>query len=50
MRFGSWHQTGRSFVVSVRDVVAFLVEFFPGEVLNLPPKFGAPRSLEREGA
>lgn len=38
------------FVVSVRDVVEFLVEFFPGEVLNLPPKFGAPRSLEREGA
>jgi CBS domain-containing protein len=38
------------FVVSVRDVVEFLVEFFPGEVLNLPPEFGAPRSLEREGA
>lgn len=38
------------FVVSVRDVVEFLVEFFPSEVLNLPPEFGAPRSLEREGA
>lgn len=38
------------FLVSVRDVVKFLVEFFPGEVLNLPPEFGAPRSLEREGA
>ena len=38
------------FVVSVRDVVEFLVEFFPGEVLNLPPEFGAPRSLEPEGA
>lgn len=38
------------FVVSVRDVVEFLVEFFPSEVLNLPPEFGAPRSLKREGA
>ena len=38
------------FLVSVRDVVEFLVEFFPSEVLNLPPEFGAPRSLEREGA
>jgi CBS domain-containing protein len=37
-------------VVSVRDVVQFLVEFFPSEILNLPPEFRPPRSLEREGA
>jgi len=37
------------FVVSVRDVVDFLVEFFPREVLNLPPAFGPPSSSRREG-
>ncbi|MFQ5514091.1 MAG: cyclic nucleotide-binding/CBS domain-containing protein [Myxococcota bacterium] len=37
-------------VVSVRDVVQFLVEFFPREVLNLPPEFGANRMKQREGA
>jgi len=40
------------FVVSVRDVVEFLVEFFPSEVLNLPPQpeYAAPQSTTREGA
>jgi CBS domain-containing protein len=38
------------FVVSVRDVVQFLVEAFPEEVLNLPPEFGAPRYTTRDGA
>jgi len=37
------------FVVAVRDVVEYLVEAFPREVLNLPPEVGkAPPS--REGA
>ena len=38
------------FVVSVRDVVEFLVDFFPSDVLNLPPEYGPPRSSKREGA
>jgi CBS domain-containing protein len=38
------------FVISVRDVVAFLVDFFPNDVLNLPPEYGPPRSAKREGA
>ena len=38
------------FVVSVREVAQFLVEFFPREVLNLPPEFGLDQSREREGA
>ncbi len=37
-------------VVSVRDVVQFLVEAFPGEILNLPPEFGTVRYRERDGA
>lgn len=44
---------GRSrpvFVVSVRDVVEYLVEAFPSEVLNLPPEFGPERYRTREGA
>ncbi len=36
-------------VVSVRDVVEFLVDFFPDDVLNLPPEYGPPRSAKREG-
>ena len=36
-------------VVSVRDVVEFLVDFFPNDVLNLPPEYGPPRSAKREG-
>ena len=38
------------FVVSIRDVVEFLVERFPREVLNLPPIFGGDVSRDREGA
>ncbi len=37
-------------LVSVRDVVAFLVEFFPRAVLNLPPEYDASRARTREGA
>jgi len=37
-----------AFVVSVRDVVEFLVEAFPREVLNLP--VGAAAQRAREGA
>ena len=39
-----------AFVISVRDVVEFLVDFFPNDVLNLPPEYGPPRSTKREGA
>jgi CBS domain-containing protein len=37
-------------VISVRDVVAFLVDAFPREVLNLPMEPGAAPSRTREGA
>jgi CBS domain-containing protein len=39
-----------AFVVSVRDVVEYLVEYFPREVLNLPPLEGAKPQRAREGA
>jgi CBS domain-containing protein len=39
-----------AFVVSVRDIVQFLVEAFPGEILNLPPEFGASHPPQRDGA
>ncbi len=38
------------FVISVRDVVEFLVDAFPREVLNLPLEYGADRQRNREGA
>lgn len=38
------------FVVSVKDVVDFLVERFPREVGNLPPIFGGDVPRDREGA
>jgi CBS domain-containing protein len=38
------------FVLSVKDVVAFLVESFPSEILNLPPELGRQRYRERDGA
>jgi CBS domain-containing protein len=38
------------FVISVRDVVEFLVDAFPREVLNLPLEYGADRQRHREGA
>jgi CBS domain-containing protein len=37
-------------VISVRDVVTFLVDAFPREVLNLPTEAGVPRTRSREGA
>ena len=36
------------FVISIRDVVQFLVDFFPEQILNLPPEYR--RMKEREGA
>jgi len=37
-------------VVSVRDVIEFLVDFFPKEVLNLPPNFALNKMETPEGA
>ncbi len=37
-------------VISVRDVVTFLVDAFPREVLNLPTESGVAPQLAREGA
>ena len=37
-------------VVSVKDIVSYLVAAFPREVLNLPPEFGADRYRTRDGA
>lgn len=37
-------------LVSVRDVVEFLVEMFPRHVLTLPPAFGVEGTRTREGA
>ena len=39
-----------AFVVSVRDIVEFLVEAFPREVLNIPLEFGQKSQRAREGA
>lgn len=36
-------------VISVRDVVEFLVEAFPNEILNLPPDFGVRKDIPRDG-
>jgi CBS domain-containing protein len=36
------------FVISIRDVVQFLVDFFPEQILNLPPEYRGMK--EREGA
>lgn len=38
------------FVVSVRDVVEYLVDAFPSEIHNLPPEYGAERYRTRDGA
>lgn len=37
-------------VVSVRDVVTYLVSAFPEEILNLPPEYGIEGFRERDGA
>jgi CBS domain-containing protein len=39
-----------AFILSVRDIVEFLVESFPAEILNLPPDFNRGKSLDRDGA
>ena len=39
-----------AFPISVRDVVDFLVDHFPREVLTLPTAPGAERTRTREGA
>lgn len=39
-----------AFILSVRDIVEFLVESFPAEILNLPPDFNSGKSLDRDGA
>lgn len=39
-----------AFIISVRDIVEFLVESFPSEILNLPPDFGREEGRSREGA
>jgi CBS domain-containing protein len=37
-------------VLAVRDIVEFLAESFPAEILNLPPDFGRKKALARDGA
>jgi CBS domain-containing protein len=37
-------------VISVRDVVEFLVGAFPNEILNIPPDFGMRKARPRDGA
>ncbi|MBW2314138.1 MAG: CBS domain-containing protein [Deltaproteobacteria bacterium] len=37
-------------IISVRDVVEFLVDHFPREIMNLPPQVGANITTSREGA
>lgn len=39
-----------AFILSVRDIVEFLVESFPAEILNLPPDFRTGETRTREGA
>ena len=39
-----------AFILSVRDIVEFLVESFPAEILNLPPGFTRKPGLSRDGA
>jgi CBS domain-containing protein len=39
-----------AFILSVRDIVQFLVEAFPAEILNLPPDFAREKILARDGA
>lgn len=39
-----------AFILSVRDVVEFLVDSFPSEILNLPPDFIRPKLRTRDGA
>lgn len=44
------HRRWPAFIISVRDIVEFLVESFPAEILNLPPDFGREQRRSRDGA
>jgi len=44
------HRHWPAFILSVRDIVEFLVESFPAEILNLPPDFGREDGRSRDGA
>ncbi len=44
------HRGWPAFIISVRDIVEFLVESFPAEILNLPPDFGREEGRSRDGA
>jgi len=44
------HRRWPAFIISVRDIVEFLVESFPAEILNLPPDFGREQGRSRDGA
>lgn len=37
-------------VIAVRDIVGFLVEAFPAEILNLPPDLGRNKARDLDGA
>ncbi len=43
------HRRWPAFILSVRDIVEFLVESFPAEILNLPPDFGVQKNIPRDG-
>jgi CBS domain-containing protein len=44
------HRRWPALIISVRDIVEFLVESFPTEILNLPPDFGREEGRSRDGA
>jgi len=44
------HRRWPAFILSVSDIVEFLVESFPTEILNLPPNFGREEGRSRDGA
>lgn len=44
------HRHWPAFIISIRDIVEFLVESFPAEILNLPPDFGRGEGWSRDGA
>lgn len=37
-------------IISVKDVVSYLAEFFPVEVMNIPPRPGLDVTRDRDGA
>lgn len=44
------HRHWPALIISVTDIVEFLVESFPAEILNLPPDFGREEGWSRDGA